>query len=79
MKALSSSDGCRIRLLPARGGAIRLWPEVSKNYSTAVSSNEGELARSITTCASAKTSLSPSPVIVLMPLCGKAAITSCRR
>ena len=35
----------------------------SKNSSTALSSNEGELARSITTCAPARASLSPSPVM----------------
>ena len=50
--------------------------EVSKNSSTALSSNEGELARSITVCAPARVSLSPSPVTVLTPLCGEAAMTS---
>jgi hypothetical protein len=53
-----------------------LRPEASKNSSTALSSNEGEFARSITTCAPAVTSLSPAPVMVLTPLCGEAATTS---
>jgi hypothetical protein len=44
--------------------------------STALSSNEGELARSITSCAPAMTSLRPSPVMVLTPLLGEAATTS---
>src|SRR5215475_13645609 len=60
----------------AASAARRLRPEVSKNSSTALSSNEGELARSITTCAPAMASLSPSPVMVLMPLLGEAATTS---
>jgi hypothetical protein len=53
-----------------------LRPEVSKNSSTALSSNEGELARSITTCAPAMASLSPSPVMLLTPVLGEAATTS---
>jgi hypothetical protein len=44
----------------AASPARRLRPEVSKNSSTALSSNEGELARSITTCAPAMASLRPS-------------------
>src|SRR5262249_4479768 len=44
--------------------------------STALSSNEGELARSITTWAPAMVSLSPSPVMVLTPLLGEAATIS---
>jgi hypothetical protein len=48
-----------------------LRPEVSKNSSTALSSNEGELARSITTCLSAEASLSPSPVRVFTPGIGR--------
>ena len=55
----------------------RLRPAVWKNSSTALSSNEGELARSITTCAPARPCFSPSPVMVLKPLCGAAARTSC--
>src|SRR5215204_6805908 len=62
---------------PAAASAARkLRPEVSKNSSTAWSSNEGEFARSITTCAPARAPLRPSPVIVLMPLAGEAAMTS---
>src|SRR6202795_773698 len=38
----------------AASPARRLRPEVSKNSSTALSSNEGELVRSITTCAPAR-------------------------
>src|SRR4051794_19049656 len=39
------------RTQAAASAARRLRPEVSKNSSTGLSSNEGELARSITTCA----------------------------
>ena len=41
---------------PDAGSGLRrrLRPEVSKNSSTALSSNEGELVRSITTCAPAR-------------------------
>src|SRR5690348_2866553 len=60
----------------AASAARRLRPEVSKNSNTALSSNEGELARSIITCVPAMASLSPSPVIVLMPLLGEPATTS---
>src|SRR6516162_546771 len=60
----------------AASAARRLRPEVSKNSSTALSSNEGELARSITTCALAMASLSPWPVMVLTPVLGEAATTS---
>src|SRR4051794_22990142 len=60
----------------AASAARRLRPEVSKNSSTALFSNEGELARSITTCAPAMASLIPSPVMLLMPLWGDAATTS---
>jgi len=41
---------------PSRQHSFRV---VSKNSSTAFSSNEGELARSITTCAPATASLTP--------------------
>src|SRR5439155_8367106 len=47
-----------------------------KNSSTALSSNEGELARSITTCVPAMASLRPSPVMLLTPVFGEAATTS---
>src|SRR3954453_5867033 len=60
----------------AVSAARRLRPEVPKNSSTALSSNEGELARSITTCAPATDSLRPSPVMVLTPLLGEAGRTS---
>src|SRR5262245_29840368 len=64
-------------LTPAAASAARrLRPEVSKNYITALSSNEGELARSITTCVPAMASLRPSPVMLLTPLLGEAATTS---
>src|SRR6266581_8060581 len=64
-------------LTPAAASAARrLRPEVSKNSSTALSSNEGELARSITTCAPATAPLRPSPVMLLTPLLGEAATTS---
>src|SRR5215470_18591443 len=60
----------------AASAACRLRPEVWKNSNTALSSNEGELVRSITTCVPVKVSLSPSPVMVLTPLLGEAATTS---
>src|SRR6516225_3241142 len=59
-----------------RGERHRLRPEVSKNSSTALSSNDGELARSIATCAPAMASLSPLPVMVLTPVLGEPATTS---
>src|SRR5213078_2395098 len=67
---MDSATWCRT---PAVASATRrLRPEVSKNSSTALSSNEGELARSITTCVPAMASLRPSPVMVLTPLFGEA-------
>ena len=70
---MDSARWCRTPA--ADSAASRLRPEISKNYSTALSSNEGELARSITTCVPAMASLSPSPVIVLTPVFGAAATT----
>src|SRR5438067_10296215 len=64
---MDSATWCRTPA--AASAARRLRPEVSKNSSTALSSNEGELVRSITTCAPAMASLSPSPVMLLTPLC----------
>src|SRR5947209_16582200 len=70
---MDSAAWCRT---PAAVSAERrLRPEVSKNSSTALSSNEGELARSITTCAPAMASLRPSPVMVLTPVLGEVATT----
>src|SRR5262245_39986325 len=64
-------------LTPAAvSAARRLRPEVWKDSSPALSSNEGELARSITTWAPATASLSPSPVMLLTPLLGEPATTS---
>src|SRR5712672_2067342 len=71
---MESATWCRTPA--AASAAKRLRPEVSKNSSTALSSNDGELARSITTCAPATASLRPSPVMVLTPLLGEAATTS---
>src|SRR5690349_23717837 len=71
---MESATWCRTPA--AVSAARRLRPEVSKNSSTALSSNEGELARSITTCVPAMASLSPSPVMVLTPVLGEAATTS---
>src|SRR5213593_1831278 len=48
---MDSATWCRTPA--AASAARRLRPEVSKNSSTALSSNEGELARSITTCVPA--------------------------
>src|SRR6516225_7633096 len=77
---MDSATWCRTPA--AASAASRLRPEVSKNCSTALSSNEGELARSITTCVPAMACLSPLPVTVLTPVFGEAATTSwprCRR
>src|SRR3954469_1783218 len=71
---MDSATWCRTPAAASAGRRLR--PEVSKNSSTALSSNEGELARSITTCAPATASLTPSPVMVLTPLLGEAATTS---
>src|SRR5262245_53425155 len=63
--------------MAATSSAASRWrPEVSKNASTALSSNEGELARSTTTCVPATASVRPSPVRVLTPVWGEAAMTS---
>src|SRR6266566_4439065 len=71
---MESATWCRT---PAAASATRrLRPEVTKNSSTALSSNEGELARSITTCVPAMASLRPWPVMVLTPVLGEAATTS---
>src|SRR6516164_3084599 len=72
---MDSATWCRTPAAPS--AARRLRPEVPKNFSTALSSNEGELARSITTSAPAMASFSPSPVMVLTPVFGAAAIASC--
>src|SRR3989454_11879354 len=71
---MDSATWCRTPA--AASAARRLRPEVSKNSSTALSSNEGELARSITTCVPAMASLRPSPVMLLTPVLGEAATTS---
>src|SRR2546427_12103270 len=71
---MDSATWCRTPA--AASAARRLRPEVSKNSSTALSSNEGELARSITTCVPAMASLRPWPVMVLTPVLGEAATTS---
>src|SRR5215469_6888464 len=71
---MESATWCRTPAAASAGRRLR--PAVSKNSSTAFSSNEGELPRSITTCAPATASLTPSPVMVLTPLLGEAATTS---
>src|SRR5882672_5495084 len=71
---MESATWCRTPA--AASAARRLRPEVWKNSSTALSSNEGELARSITTCVPAMASLRPLPVMVLTPVLGEAATTS---
>src|SRR5215471_12010620 len=60
----------------ADSAAARLRPAVSKNASTALSSKDGELARSTTTSAPARALFRPSPVMVLTPPLGDAARTS---
>src|ERR1700682_4157067 len=68
---MESATWCRT---PAAASAARRFrPEVSKNSSTALSSNEGELARSMTTWVPAMASLRPSPVMVLTPVLGEGA------
>src|ERR1043166_4960415 len=54
---MESATWCRTPA--AASAARRLRPEVSKNSSTALSSNEGELARSITACVPARRFLGP--------------------
>src|SRR6476620_1248443 len=51
--------------------------DVSKNFSTAASSQEGEFDTSTTTRVPLSTSASPSPVRVLTPVLGAAATASC--
>src|SRR5262245_13918225 len=65
----------------ARSAASRLSVEVSKNASTAASSHDGEFVTSTTTFAPASAWASPSPVRLLTPDDGDAAMTSwpCRR
>lgn len=60
----------------AFSGVISSRPDVWKNSFTALSSNEGAFAKSITTCATLKASASPSPVVMFTPECGDAAMTS---
>src|SRR5215472_9810043 len=77
VRSIATMDSAtRCRTPAAVSAGRRLRPEVSKNSSTALSSNDGELVRSITTCAPAMASLSPSPVMLLTPLLGEAATTS---
>lgn len=64
------------RTLAVVSATRRLWPEVSKNFKAARSSNEGEFATSTTTPAPDKTLSKPSPVIVLTPVLRAAWITS---
>src|SRR6201987_1471138 len=56
---------------------MRLRVDVSKNFSTAESSQDGEFDTSTTTEAPFSTSASPSPVSVLTPVLGAAATASC--
>jgi hypothetical protein len=66
---MDSATWCRT---PAAASAVRrLRPEVSKNSRTALSSNDGELARSMTTCAPARAPLSPSPGHSVDAACGR--------
>src|SRR5437870_3686182 len=56
---------------------MRLRVDVSKNFSTAASSQEGEFDTSTTTEAPFSTSANPSPVTLLTPELGDAAIAWC--
>src|SRR4029450_12074019 len=65
---METATWCRT---PATASAEkRLRPETSKNSSTALSSHEGELARSITTCVPAMASLGPPPGVVVATVLG---------
>jgi hypothetical protein len=55
---------------------MRLFPEVKKKSQAAAPSREGELATSRTISAPSRASGRPSPVTVLTPEAGEAAITS---
>src|SRR5581483_10202768 len=60
----------------ATSAAPRFLPEVWKKSITALSSNDGEFATSTTTRAPARALARPSPVMVLMPVFGAAAMTA---
>lgn len=64
------ADACRLL------GCGQIAADVSKKFRTALSSNDGELATSTTTCAPASASAKPSPVKALTPVCGEAATAS---
>jgi hypothetical protein len=61
--------GCGLRREKVAAGGL-------EEFQHRPSSNEGELARSTTTCVPAMASLRPSPVMVLTPVLGEAATTS---
>src|SRR5215471_20264983 len=64
--------------MPAAAPYVRrLRVDVSKNVSTAASSQEGEFVTSTTTEVPLSASESPSPVMLLTPVVGAAATTSC--
>ncbi|KAG1306187.1 hypothetical protein G6F62_015450 [Rhizopus arrhizus] len=76
-RCVPTTDSATWWRTPARASAAsRLRPETWKNSSTALSSNEGELATSTTVCTPASASSRPSPVIVLTPVAGDAAMAS---
>src|SRR6516164_6791313 len=73
LRSVPTTDSATWCRTPAAASAgRRLRPEVSKNSSTALSSNDGELARSIATCAPAMASLSPLPVMGVDATFGRA-------
>src|SRR5690242_909302 len=64
--------------MPAAASAARmLRVDVSKNFITAASSHDGAFDTSTTTAAPFSASASPSPVRVLTPVAGDAAMASC--
>src|ERR1700730_1153846 len=71
---MESATWCRTP--GAASGARMLRPEGAQNSTNALASNEGELARQITTCVPDMAPLRPSPVMVLTPVLGEAATTS---
>src|SRR6478735_1697318 len=77
MSSVPTTDSATWCRTPAAfSAARRLRVEFSKNSSTGLSSKDGELATSTTTCAPVRAAARPSPVTALTPEEGEAATTS---
>ena len=79
--AVPASPGTGVNTLTGEGLTEALTGadvvvDVSKNSSTAASSNDGEFDTSTTTSAPARASVRPSPVRVLTPVPGDAGTAS---